>query len=186
MLHVNFTNISKLKISGRWDLLFVRDYKEELLVDCSEKEENNIRYNLVDHTCELELKKHFGLFGFKSKDRVKAKVSLKKLQVLELYGGSTVFFDSFYDEEFAIKCTGAFDLRGSNSAYINLHLEKAGSGRIDLKDSCVTNPQVMSMGVGDLMLNMNGGRLIGKMMGMGNAILSGIISENSLMSLGMS
>jgi len=186
MLHFNLTNISRLKISGRWDLLIVRNDKEELLVDCGEKDETNIRCNLADHTFELELKKHFGLFGFKLKDRIKAKISLKKLQTLELYDGSTVFFDGFDGEQLAIKCMGAFDLRGNNSSYTNLHLEKTGAGRVDLKNSCVTNAQVMSMGVGDLMLNMNGGRLSGKVMGMGNTILSGIISENSLMSLGMS
>lgn len=186
MLHSNLNNVSKLKISGRWEVLITNDGKEELQIDCRDADKKRINQTVTGDTLELEFTEDKGLFSSRSGNAAKAKISIKRLDSLEVSGESFVSFDGFDGEQLALKCTGEFDLNGENSRFNCLQLEKTGSGRIDLKRSKVTNADVLSMGVGDLILNMDGGRLTGRIMGMGNTVLSGMIAENSLVNMGMS
>lgn len=185
MLHSNLNNVSKLKISGRWEVLITNDGSEELQIDCRDTDKKRIRHTITGNTLDLEFLEDKSLFAFNSGNTASAKISIKQLDSLEVIGESLVSFDGFDGEQLALKCTGAFDLNGENSRFTRLQLEKTGSGRINLKGSKVTNADVLSMGVGDLILNMDGGRLSGRIMGMGNTVLSGMIAENSLVNMGM-
>lgn len=186
MLHCNLHNVSKLKISGLFDVSIINSIKEECIVEVMEEHKKYIRHRVVNDTLELELKRNSGFLSFKPNTSLKVNISLKQLQSLELNGEPSVSFDGFNGDQLAIKCKGRFDLNGGNSSYTSLYLEKTGAGRVDLKNTSVTNAEVMSMGIGDLMLNINGGHLSGKIMGVGKTILSGIISENSLINMGIS
>lgn len=185
MLHSSLNNVSKLKISGRWEVLITNDGNEELKVDCRDADKKRVRHTTTGDTLELEFLEDKSLFSSKSDNTARAKISIKQLNSLELAGESVVCFEGFDGEQLALKCTGAFDLNGENSRFTRLQLEKTGSGRIDLKGSKVTNADVISMGIGDIILNMDGGRLSGRIMGMGNTVLSGMIAENSLVNMGM-
>ena len=159
--HIEVERFAAIELGGGWDLQFTHasDYSAVLIGD----------QELVD-TAEVSTAG--------DEDRtVRIMVTAPAIEALTLAGavnGTIVGLDA---AELTVLSDGATNLVFEDSTIGDLTLQTAGAANIDLGDSLVENGVLDMSGASQLVINMNGGSLTGRVEGVGNVRYSGDVSS---------
>ena len=159
--HIEVERFAAIELGGGWDLQFTHasDYSAVLIGD----------RELVD-TAEVSTAG--------DEDRtVRIMITAPAIEALTLAGavnGTIVGLDA---AELTVLSDGATNLVFEDSTIGDLTLQTAGAANIDLGDSLVENGVLDMSGASQLVINMNGGSLTGRVEGVGNVRYSGDVSS---------
>ena len=159
--HIEVERFAAIELGGGWDLQFTHasDYSAVLIGD----------QELVD-TAEVSTAG--------DEDRtVRIMITAPAIEALTLAGavnGTIVGLDA---AELTVFSQGATNLVFEDSTIGDLTLQTAGAANIDLGDSLVENGVLDMSGASQLVINMNGGSLTGRVEGVGNVRYSGDVSS---------
>ena len=159
--HIDVERFAAIELGGGWDLQFTHasDYSAVLIGD----------QELVD-TAEVSTAG--------DEDRtVRIMITAPAIEALTLAGavnGKIVGLDA---AELTVFSQGATNLVFEDSTIGDLTLQTAGAANIDLGDSLVENGVLDMSGASQLVINMNGGSLTGRVEGVGNVRYSGDVSS---------
>ena len=159
--HIDVERFAAIELGGGWDLQFTHasDYSAVLIGD----------QELVD-TAEVSTAG--------DEDRtVRIMITAPAIEALTLAGavnGKIVGLDA---AELTVFSQGATNLVFEHSTIGDLTLQTAGAANIDLGDSLVENGVLDMSGASQLVINMNGGSLTGRVEGVGNVRYSGDVSS---------
>ena len=114
-----------------------------------------------------------------------ARVVMPELAALRIDGFGSVSFSGFDCNDLTTVIEGAGQVTGRDSAARNLEVEVNGAGQVDYEDLTSIDAEVILDGAGQVKLLMDGGRLTGRIDGVGRVVYSGEVSAERISVGGM-
>ena len=170
--HIEVERFAAIELGGGWDLQFMHasDYSAVLIGD--QELVDTAEVSTAGDLLSIHLK------GDVDGDRtVRIMITAPAIEALTLAGavnGTIVGLDA---AELTVLSDGATNLVFEDSIIGDLTLQTAGAANIDLGDSLVENGVLDMSGASQLLINMNGGSLTGRVEGVGNVRYCGDVSS---------
>ncbi len=172
----NLDDFDRLRIVGGWDILVIADDEFRITV---ETDENAFEQLAVENTggalyLGLDYKKKGNLSEFHG---ASATIYMPVLDAVDVDGAVNLNVENFSGEAISLSLDGAGQIIGENCTYGSLKLVSNGAVNIDFSKSGIKNADVNTDGAGNIVLNMTGGELTGKLAGLSNLEYSGEVSR---------
>ena len=170
--HIEVERFAAIELGGGWDLQFTHasDYSAVLIGD--QELVDTAEVSTAGDLLSIHLK------GDVDEDRtVRIMITAPAIEALTLAGavnGKIVGLDA---AELTVFSQGATNLVFEDSTIGDLTLQTAGAANIDLGDSLVENAVLDMAGASQLLINMDGGSLTGRVEGVANVRYSGDVSS---------
>lgn len=170
---INLKEVNSLIVDGVVNITVKRSktHKIKLISD----ETNTVKFYQMNNTLHIR--------GIK---RSKIIITLPKLKNITINGMSYLNLSGFQQQRFKLQVTGMSSAIGINNQFKTLRLNCIGRSNIDLRKSLITNVYANVTGKSNVKLNMNGGNLIGEVIGMSSIKYSGHVRKRNVVVLGMS
>lgn len=181
----DLTGVSRLSIRGDWELAITGGSQANVAISAPHDVEGRITWDIKDGRLRLALAAPRWRFMKKSEERARAQIVLPELRALELAGSCLVTVADFEGDQLLLSAIGASRVSASGSVYQNLALEMSGANRIDLSGLRTRDARINILGVGNLVLLMDGGALSGKFGGMGEVLYYGAVASETVEIMGM-
>jgi len=115
-----------------------------------------------------------------SGDKATILIKASRLSDLKIEGAGTIEIKNFEQKKLAADISGAAKVSFISSNISEFILKAEGAVSIDCSTSSMENAKLSVAGASNLVLNMNGGILDGKIEGVSHLEYSGILAENKL------
>ena len=153
-----FKDFTNLKFEGIWNVKIQRAESYSISLKAPEKLLKYIRVNAVGE--ELILKQEF--FAAEAPPVVELSIFMPSLKSINVRGTNKIEFLGFRTTQMKIESFGANDIIGKNSFIEALELISFGLVDYELSESSVVNARLDLKGLGDVTLNIAGGKLEGR------------------------
>jgi hypothetical protein len=175
---IDLRDFSKLSIKGVWAIHLIQgsDYKVE--IKALEESIDKIKVEKRDSILFIDDNPN----SLKSNDNKnqEATIILPVLDEIDLNGVNNLNLSGIKCEDFSIHTEGATRISNSDGSIQNLSIGGNGVSTINLSGISVTNAIIEYQGVYYINLLMNGGRLSGRLDGLGSFNYQGDVSVNEI------
>ena len=179
-------DFSGIEASDAWDATVTRGNAWRVELEVPVELADRVEARVDGGRLVLGLDDGPGVRGSGDRRRMRATITLPRLDEVSLSGASEVEFSGFDGEQLRVALSGASELDGAASRYDQLALTASGASDADLEDITVVAAEVSVSGASSVSLRMGGGRLTGNVSGASSLDYSGMVSEETVSSSGAS
>ncbi len=156
---------NSLKISGDWNVVVNKgdNYNVTLIVPGNVI--NRLDVYKKGSILHIGLKSGgFSLFS-SSYSNLKAIITMPKLRSVHCSGDTKIKLSNFAGDKFNLKVSGDSYVFGANNVFKTFTVKGSGDSKINFNKSKITNANIFISGDGSVLLNMDGGALMGRLSG---------------------
>lgn len=176
---LDFGDFERISAEGAWNIHLMHDDHFKIEIVAPEDMLDELSVEKTGQTLVLKSEKRmFSLFSINKRPGIN--ITLPLISRLDIKGVADILFSDFSNTETSVSMEGIMNVTGENCNFNQFLLSGTGVMNVSMNDAPVTNAHFEYNGIYNITMLMNGGRLSGKLDGIGRMIASGEVLENSI------
>jgi len=175
---VDLEGVSMISADGNWKIHIVQGKSSKAEMKIPENMQDKINFNKSGSM--FRLGENRKILGTINDEHLEATIITPVIETIYLRGTNFLDLSNINNESFSIDMQGVTTVSGSKSTIQNLSIIGSGVSKMNLSGVSVTNASIEYYGSYNINLAMNGGKLSGRLGGVGILNYDGNISVNEV------
>ncbi|HUX14592.1 MAG TPA: DUF2807 domain-containing protein [Spirochaetia bacterium] len=170
------SSLKTLVVEGGWEVSLTRGETATVHVEAPSGVIQDVRVESRDGNVTIGLVHEAKLL----QGKLAARITSPALNRIEFRGGVNANIDGFVEPALWISLAGATTVTGTGNRIENFTVNCAGAANVNFRGSKTTNATVTAAGASNIVLTMNGGKLSGRLDGVGKVDYYGPVASESI------